>query len=318
MDNWVLTIAPANAKECVVTAEMFAALFEELGTLGWEESTPPQTDTPTLRVFFPASVSRTGTIRRIRKAAKALQAEGVLDETPRLSHEKVERYDWVAEFRKNFRGIRVGEGLRVVPPWRARATPSRPGDIEIVIEPGTAFGTGLHETTRLCLRLLQREIAGGERVIDIGAGSGILALGAVRLGARSAVAIEIDPQAHANLRANIRRNRLGRNVRVFAGGLSDYLAKRRRPDFETVICNMLPNRMQPLLASFAGLAHRNRPAMVIVSGHLVSEREEVSRDLAAAGIRIVSRRRLGDWSAFVGWINRARPSPQRRLGRGKS
>lgn len=301
MDSWALDIEFARPGDCAVGAEVLGAVFDDLGALGWQEDADRETGRPVLRVFFPSAVSRPTATRRIRRTSRSLCAEGVLRTVPRTSAAMVEARDWVAEFREGFRGISVGAGLRVVPPWLSKTGPHRPGDIQIVIEPGMAFGTGLHESSRLCLGILQREIGGGERVVDVGAGSGILAIAAVHLGARSAVAIEIDPQAYDNLGENIRLNRVTRRVCVFPGGLAGYLDKRRR-GFDVIVCNMLLDRMRPLLGAFAGLARREQPTRVIVSGHLVSERAAVARDLTAAGIAITHRCKLGGWSAFVGRI----------------
>jgi len=111
--------------------------------------------------------------------------------------------DWVARSREQFGPIRVSATLWIVPTWRS---PPEPDAINLVLDPGLAFGTGSHPTTRLCLRWLERSIAGGETVLDYGCGSGILAIAALKLGARRAVGVDIDPDAVATARANARRN----------------------------------------------------------------------------------------------------------------
>src|SRR5712664_2709539 len=111
--------------------------------------------------------------------------------------------DWVAKSREQFGPIRISAHLWIVPTWRA---PPEPEAINLVLDPGLAFGTGSHPTTRLCLQWLERSIAGGETVLDYGCGSGILAIAALKLGARRAVGVDIDPDAVATTRANARRN----------------------------------------------------------------------------------------------------------------
>jgi ribosomal protein L11 methyltransferase len=111
--------------------------------------------------------------------------------------------DWVARSREQFGPIRVSATLWIVPTWRS---PPEPDAINLVLDPGLAFGTGSHPTTRLCLQWLERSIAGGETVLDYGCGSGILAIAALKLGARRAVGVDIDPDAVATARANARRN----------------------------------------------------------------------------------------------------------------
>lgn len=111
--------------------------------------------------------------------------------------------DWVAKSRDQFGPIRVSARLWIVPTWHA---PPEPDAINLILDPGLAFGTGSHPTTRLCLQWLERTIAGGETVLDYGCGSGILAIAALRLGAHRAVGIDIDPGAITVARANAERN----------------------------------------------------------------------------------------------------------------
>ncbi len=102
--------------------------------------------------------------------------------------------DWVAKSRQQFGPIRVSAHLWIVPSWRA---PPEPDAYNLVLDPGLAFGTGAHPSTRLCLQWLERSIAGGETVLDYGCGSGILAIAALKLGARRAVGVDIDTDAVA-------------------------------------------------------------------------------------------------------------------------
>jgi len=312
VESWALNIVFDRAEDSRIASETLAALLEDLGAVGWHEKNDAISAVAMLSAFFPVSVSCEQAVARVREAVRIQRAEGVLKSRARLSATAVEAHDWVAECRRGFRGVRVAPGLRVVPPWRARA-PSKtlqPGTTEIIIEPGMAFGTGLHETTRVCLRLLQREIRGGERVADVGAGSGILSIGAVQMGARSALAIEVDPQAHENLMENIRLNGLGRRVQIFKDDLRQYVAQlqrqghvRRTGGFDSIVCNILVEKMLRLLPLFRALVRPRRSAIVIVSGHLWTERRDVATALADAGIQIAYERRMGDWGAIAGRLS---------------
>jgi ribosomal protein L11 methyltransferase len=316
MDAWQLDMLFSRAEERSIAAECLAGALEDLGALGWEETESAGDRKPLLRVFFPSTASPRTVVPAARAAARALRTEGILAALPRVATRSVEARDWVAECRRGFRGGLVAPGLRVVPPWRAERSMTRASkdDTKIIIEPGAAFGTGLHETTRLCLRQLTREIHGGERVADIGAGSGILSIAAVRLGARSAVAIEVDPEAHPNLTANIRLNRVGHRVRPFCGDAAAYAARLRRRTrparvhtFDVIVCNMLPERMRPILGHFRDLVAPGSSATAILSGHLWHERGEVARALWAAGVQIVRHHKRADWGAIVGRIANPRP-----------
>ena len=149
--------------------------------------------------------------------------------------------DWVARSREQFGPIRVSATLWIVPTWRS---PPEPDAINLVLDPGLAFGTGSHPTTRLCLQWLERSIAGGETVLDYGCGSGILAIAALKLGARRAVGVDIDPDAVATARANARRNDV-------AGEFLEDCAPLTFPA-DLVIANILANPLKllaPILAS---------------------------------------------------------------------
>jgi len=312
MQNWALNAVFERAEDCAIAAETLAAVLEDLGALGWYETTVAHAGKAAVVAFFPSLVPQDQAIERVRRAIEIQRSEGALQSPLRLLATVVEEHDWATECRRGFRGLRVARGLYVVPPWRARSKPnlSRPGMIEIVINPGMAFGTGLHETTRLCLRLLRHEIRGGERVADLGAGSGILSIGAILFGAQSALAIEVDPQAHENLLENIRLNGLGRRVRVFKGDVAQYVARfrqggtlRGRGGFDLIVCNILFEKMRLLAGDFHNFVRPGRSATVILSGHLWSERHAVAAVLSAAGVHIAYGRKMGDWGAMVGRIS---------------
>jgi ribosomal protein L11 methyltransferase len=149
--------------------------------------------------------------------------------------------DWVARSREQFGPIRVSATLWIVPTWRS---PPEPDAINLVLDPGLAFGTGSHPTTRLCLQWLERSIAGGETVLDYGCGSGILAIAALKLGARRAVGVDIDPDAVATARANARRNDVAGEFLEDCAPLT-FTA-------DVVIANILANPLKllaPILAS---------------------------------------------------------------------
>jgi len=132
---------------------------------------------------------------------RACDAAGMF--VPDFRLRSIPEQDWVAKSRDQFGPIRVSARLWIVPTWHA---PPEPDAINLILDPGLAFGTGSHPTTRLCLQWLERTIAGGETVLDYGCGSGILAIAALRLGAHRAVGIDIDPGAIAVARANAERN----------------------------------------------------------------------------------------------------------------
>jgi ribosomal protein L11 methyltransferase len=154
--------------------------------------------------------------------------------------------DWVRLTQSQFEPIPIGERLVITPSWHASDDPAR---IEIVLDPGLAFGTGSHPTTRLCLQWLERHLPAGATVIDYGCGSGILAIAAARLGAASVVGVDIDPQALVATRDNAARNR--------AETLAVRATTDARPEpADVVVANILANPCAAGSASPSSTASR--------------------------------------------------------------
>jgi ribosomal protein L11 methyltransferase len=185
----------------------------------------------------------------------------------RLEVEAVADRDWVRETQAQFDPIRVSERLWVVPSWHA---PPDPPAITISLDPGVAFGTGSHPTTRLCLQWLERQMRGGETVLDYGCGSGILAIAALKLGAARALGVDIDPAAVGAARENAGRN-------CVACEFSDSRAP-LAIEADIVVANILAN---PLRLLAPALARTVRPGgRIALSGILEVQRKEVEDDYA--------------------------------------
>jgi len=187
---------------------------------------------------------------------------------PQYRVEQVGDEDWVRLSQAQFEPIRISDKLWIVPSW---ATAPDPGAVNLVLDPGLAFGTGSHPTTRLCLQWLERMIHGGERVLDYGCGSGILAIAALRLGARAALGVDVDPQALVAARANAARNRVD----------ARFVDTETAPEFQAdlVAANILANPLMllaPLLAGYLGKGGR-----IALSGILEAQAEEVMAAYAA-------------------------------------
>jgi ribosomal protein L11 methyltransferase len=175
--------------------------------------------------------------------------------------------DWTAEWKKSVRAHDLG-ALTVCPPWLAEGTDPRR---TIVIDPAMAFGTGEHQTTRGVLRLMQGVIRPGDRVADLGAGSAVLAIGAVKLGASWVAAIELDPDAIENAEENVKRNDVAQRVKIIqgdAGLLLPLVAPVR-----VITANIQVTVLGPLLPAMA--AALTDDGQAILSGILVTEREEM-------------------------------------------
>jgi ribosomal protein L11 methyltransferase len=188
--------------------------------------------------------------------AEASRAIGIA--APRFSSEAIDDQDWVRASQAQFAPLAVGARLWVGANWHQPPA----GRIAVRIDPGLAFGTGSHPSTKLVLGFLEKTIAGGERVLDYGCGSGILAIAAAKLGAAHVDALDLDPQAVETTRANAAANRVELNA-----ALPDALPA---ADYDIVVSNILA---QPLIALAPLLARRG--ARIALSGILETQADEV-------------------------------------------
>jgi len=199
--------------------------------------------------------------------------------------------DWAHAWKEFFPVLRVSSRLVVCPTWRSYRP--REGEAVIRLDPGMAFGTGQHPTTLMCLRALEELLRPGMDVLDLGTGSGILALAAARLGATSVLALDIDPQAAAVARENVRLNGLEAVVQVAEGGLDEAL----RAAFDLAMANI----SAPVIVEMASaLAAVLRPGgLLIVAGFSVESADRVSSGLARTGLMVERALADGDWRALI-------------------
>jgi ribosomal protein L11 methyltransferase len=248
----------------------------------------------TVRGYVPAR-DRSAAEASAAGAAEALghlQAFGLRtigDLRTRIVHEE----DWADAWKAYFPVLRVGRRLVIRPSWRRHRR--REGDVVVVMDPGMAFGTGLHPTTRLCLAgieaMADRGVLDGARVLDVGCGSGILALAALRLGAVSAIGVDTDPIAIESTLANARRNRLARRLRARVGSLPSGASP-----FDVVLANLIAGVLVPLARP---LRDELRPGgWMLASGIFIDRAAEVTAAFEDAGIAVVERTVEGDWVAL--------------------
>jgi ribosomal protein L11 methyltransferase len=250
-------------------AAVISALFE-LGAEGVQEL--PEEIVTHLR-----RADETIVTRAIRRADSG--AEVAFAPTPDV--------DWSAAWKSRITAHRLAR-LVVTPPWLA----ARYGESErIVIDPGMAFGTGEHETTRGVIRLMQCVVRDNDVVADIGAGSAVLGIAAAKLGARRVIAIEIDPDAIGNAEDNVARNGVSDRISIIEGDARVLLPL--AAPVRVVFANIVSSVLLDLLPVIAGALTPDGAA--ILSGILVDERPEMERAFGRAGWRMVDADHEGSW-----------------------
>lgn len=248
----------------------------------------------TVRAYVPARDPATAerAIAEAQAALGHLQAFGLRpigELTSRIVHEA----DWAEAWKAHFPVLRVGRRLVIRPTWRRHRRAA--DDVVLALDPGMAFGTGLHPTTRLCLGALEeladRGRLDGARVLDVGCGSGILAIAAVRLGAARAFGVDTDTIAIEATNANARRNGIARRVRAVEGTLPSG----ERP-FPVVLANLIAS---VLVALADHLVAELEPGGVLLASGIFADREQAVRDaFETAGLRVDRRWAEGEWVAL--------------------
>ena len=231
-------------------------------------------------------------VTQVAEALGHLQAFG-LRQIGELGTRTVQAADWADAWKAFFPVMRIGRRLVIRPTWREH-TPG-PDDVVLALDPGMAFGTGLHPTTRLCLAALERVADDGRladrRLLDVGCGSGILAIAALKLGAATAVGVDTDPIAVEATVANASRNDLADRLAAHEDSLPS-----GAPPFDVVLANLVAGVLIPLASSLH--AELAPDGTLLASGIFIDREAEVTGALEAAGLRTGARTAEGDWVAL--------------------
>jgi ribosomal protein L11 methyltransferase len=207
----------------------------------------------------------------------------------KLEEEVLEEADWALAWRAHFTPLHIGR-LVIKPSWHDCAP--GPGETVLELDPGQAFGTGHHPTTRMCLLLLEKHLRPGMEVLDLGTGSGILALAAARLGAASVLALDTDPLAVKAARENVRKNGLTGTIKVRKGTLAP-----RWGSFDLIVANLTA---RPILELLPALSSSLKTGGVLIAGGIIGDREdEVEKGLLGAGLKLQEKAAEGEWRTLA-------------------
>jgi ribosomal protein L11 methyltransferase len=306
-DEW-LELATSAEPEAV---ESVAAVFAEFGQgVAIEQAVESSRDGDIIHLPADAAVVvktylpvyDPSTLERRAQIEKAVWALGKLRQVSPLRVRTIREADWANAWKDYFFVHRVGRRTVIVPSWREAEYTPREDDVVLYLDPGMAFGTGLHPTTRLCLRAAEELVTPGMRVMDVGAGSGILSIAAARLGAGQVEAVEIDPVAARVCEENVERNRVSVYVHVIGHALQGAPAV----PFDLLLGNLT---IATLLDLHPLLALQLRPGGVaVLSGVLAERAEELLDALRAAGWQHERTEQEQDWVALFVCRPSAHPS----------
>jgi len=256
---------------------------------------PPPPGFEAVRTFVAEADDTPGLRGDLRRSLDELGRRSGAPELERLDvrFQRLPAEDYATSWRKSWKPFRIGR-VAVLPPWDERAP--RAADVVLRLVPGGSFGSGRHATTRACLRALQARVRGGERVLDAGSGSGILAVTALLLGAAEALGFDVDPNAPRSGRELAAQNGVQGRCRFLHGGF-DALGE-PAGDFDVVLANIYSDVIQ---AEASGLQARLAPhGWFAFSGCPRQHRDVTLRAIEAAGLRVEREERRGRWHTFLG------------------
>jgi len=231
-----------------------------------------------------------------QKVTEALWHLGQIQPLPEPSFRTIQDEDWMAAWKQHYHPIPVGERLLILPAWIA---PDR-GEtrIPVKIDPSMAFGTGTHPTTQLCMAFLEETVIPGQPVIDVGCGSGILSIGALKLGASHALAVDIDQAAVISTRENAEANGVLDRMEIGQGSVSEILAGNFSLKQAPLV---LANILAPVIIRLfdTGLADLVSPGgTLVLSGILDTQAPDVLLAAAQKNLKFVEQRQINDWVAL--------------------
>jgi ribosomal protein L11 methyltransferase len=274
---WVLTVETPPGREYEVMEELVAIGSPSVLELDGEvEAYLPEPDRPAIEAI-------------VEIEARVARAAGV----PRLAvswrFEKAR--DWAKLWREGLRARRVGERIWVTPSWDVDA--ADPTGVVIVVDPAMAFGTGEHGTTRGCLRLLEHAMRPGASVLDVGTGTGVLAVAAAKLGASAVHGVDNDPEAIENATGTVAANGVSDRVTLEQREVDDECLRATPGAYDLILANVLSGVLRPLLPAFVA-ALRPR-GILILSGILQTEADDIVEAARASDLHLTREDREDEW-----------------------
>lgn len=271
-----------------------------LEQLGDETTADPDALEPivTVKIYVPEDEDSPALRRRIQEI---LYHMGRLYPIPEPIFRELADEDWANAWKDHYRPFRLGQRLKIWPTWLPRETDEdvRPDDVVLVLDPGMAFGTGLHPTTQGCLRALEDIVQPGMSVLDAGTGSGILAIAAAKLGAAEIAAFDTDSLAVRATLENAAQNNVQQAIHAWRGELGSVRDECSRDKWDVVVANILAPVIIQLLSEMGLLSYVADDGQLVLSGIIQEQGQSVEDAILSAGGRVQRTITAGDWVTII-------------------
>jgi len=244
-----------------------------------------------VKAYFSEFEYNEGILKNIQIRVNQLKGFGLDPGKGSLSIKEVSDEEWANGWKKYYKPTKVGDRIVIKPTWEEYS--SQKDEIIVNLDPGMAFGTGTHETTMLCVKLLEKYVKSSKIVFDVGCGSGILGVCAAKLGAEKVICVDIDEVACKVAKENAELNRVDDIVEVRAGNLLDVVNKKA----DVIVANIIAD----VIIGFTDDAHKfmNANAVFISSGIILDRRDDVINKLNESGYKVLEVLELGEWCAIA-------------------
>jgi ribosomal protein L11 methyltransferase len=280
--------------------EILASLLFDFGAVGTQQMEDH------LLAYFPEPCESTKIVNDLQTFLAQLRAGGMNLPEIAITHRQIEAQDWHSAWKRYFKPIFISERVLIRPSWEA-AVALAPGQIEIIIDPKQAFGTGHHATTRSMVQLLEKYLRSGMRAIDVGTGTGILAIAAAKLQPNvQVVALDTDPIAVEAAYENINLNHAQDCVKLYTGPL----AALRVHSVDLILANLQHQILLPLLADFS--SRLSRGGALLLSGLLLHESESIRSALESSGLQCIEIHTEEEWLTLAATMTQAAGMPAPR------
>ncbi|GAB4148890.1 MAG: 50S ribosomal protein L11 methyltransferase [Candidatus Promineifilaceae bacterium] len=295
--NWieVSVVTDGEAAEAVSEALRPYAYDQSVALVQWGDAGSPDPyalePAVAVKLYIPDDEQAAATRRRIEEVVYFL---GRLYPVPAPTFTTLMEEDWANAWKKHYEPFRIGQRLWIQPSWQP-AEAAKPNDIVLTLDPGMAFGTGLHPTTQMCLQALEQLVTPGANVLDVGTGSGILAVAAAKLGAGRVYAVDTDKLAVQAAQENVRLNDVAQVVTVAAGTLNNA----PRAPWDLVVVNILAPVIETMLRQEQLISYVAPGGRLILSGIIEEQAAGVSAAVVESGGEILRTDAIRDWVAFI-------------------